>query len=1195
MNSPNDRAQSIVERVRNCPVSDRAVFLNGACGEDVALRAEVERLLAREEQTLATAADPTRERVPAPIVSPPALGDEIVITEEAGSTIGRYRLLEKIGEGGFGAVWAAEQKEPVKRRVALKIIKLGMDTKQVVARFEAERQALALMDHPHIAKVLDGGATETGRPYFVMDLVRGIPITEYCDKQKLTTKERLELFMPVCQAIQHAHQKGIIHRDLKPSNVMVTLSDGVAHPIVIDFGVAKATNQKLTEQTLFTNFGQMIGTPAYMAPEQAEMSRLDVDTRSDIYSLGVLLYELLTGTQPFPEEELRSSGWAEVQRIIAEKEPPTPSRRLSTLTAEQRTELENRHQESPNHISGTLRGDLDWIVMKCLEKDRNRRYETANGLARDLQRHLANEPITARPPSRLYELQKTVRRHKVGFAAAVAILLVILLGACVSAWQAIRAKHAQADAEQQAATAQATLGFIQDDLFGRVRLQPNLTLFDALQVTTEQIGDRYQDKPLVEAALRLTVGKAYVGKGFRAQGTPRNAEQHLARAVELYSNTLGPTDEKTLEAKLELAWLFVHLARYHEAESLSQEVLALRKARFGPDHEETLKALLCVGYLYDFSARHEEAGLTLQRVLTAALEAETPNYQIVHDAWRGLAWVAVSTRGREELSRCRRHAFEVAREHFGPNDPQTLMDACFWTQDLRLYANRFEDSLRLAGDTYERCLQFLGEDHWTTLWCRMEIAELNHLKGFQITAELRNVLDRAADVLGDEHWNTLFTQWQLGAHQVNDGYLADGTANLADAWKRNQRVEGSDTYLSRQLGRALANGYPRQGRFAEAEDLHRRILASGRRVLPVEAPWLKEQTCLLGDLLARLAKRTEAAQVFDSAATGPAQDETAVAPGLLAAAAPHYRRSLNGLGNLTEQRLSSTQDAGDAFDLARGLLLVLDQLPSADNTQVVRLSERAADLQTDPVKQAVLLALTAWRKEDWAAAQKAAGALTIQADGRVASLGGFVLAIATFQQGNRDEAVQFLATARDRLDQVLRSGDLGEQWVNIAAALIAGDKASTAIMGKPMSPTVDADNLAHARESWQPVKELLEQADWAARRQEWEQALEGYRAAMAHPEFTWDAAVVQDQWLNHKLPALLVLTGHTNEYKQFCRDKVQTGQALYLLRAFPGGVTAQKALRNVRGTLEEIPDDQKLAERRHWQELTLGMAEYRNG
>ncbi|HXP62486.1 MAG TPA: serine/threonine-protein kinase, partial [Dongiaceae bacterium] len=362
--------------------------------------------------------------------------------------IGRYKLLEQIGEGGCGVVHMAEQEEPVRRRVALKVIKLGMDTRQVVARFEAERQALALMDHPNIARVFDAGTTETGRPYFVMELVGGVKITEYCDQYKLSTDQRLKLFIQVCQAIQHAHQKGIIHRDLKPSNILVTEGDGVAVPKIIDFGIAKATSgQELTDKTLFTAFDQFIGTPAYMSPEQAGLGRLDIDTRSDIYSLGVLLYELLTGRPPFDAAELQRAALDQILQTIREQEPPRPSTRLTGLTEQQLTAVARCRQSEPAKLAHLLRGDLDWIVMKALEKDRSRRYETANGLAVDLKRHLDNEPVVARPPGNLYKIQKLIRRNKLAFLAASVMSATLLIGLGISTWSFFKEQQARRRAE----------------------------------------------------------------------------------------------------------------------------------------------------------------------------------------------------------------------------------------------------------------------------------------------------------------------------------------------------------------------------------------------------------------------------------------------------------------------------------------------------------------------------------------------------------------------------------------------------------------------------------------------------------------------------------------------------------------------------------------------------------------------------
>jgi serine/threonine protein kinase/lipopolysaccharide biosynthesis regulator YciM len=501
-----DEESIFAAALRKASPAERRAFLAEACAGDAELRACVEALLLAHEN-------------PDSFLEPQSAGlaptaDEQPLCERPGTAIGPYRLLEQIGEGGFGIVFMAEQQQPLRRKVALKVLKPGMDTQQVVARFEAERQALALMDHPNIARVLDAGQTDSGRPYFVMELVKGLPITDYCDQNQLTPRERLELFGDVCRAVQHAHQKGVIHRDLKPSNVLVTVQDGAPLAKVIDFGIAKALGQPLTDRTLFTGFAQLVGTPLYMSPEQAALSNVDVDTRSDVYSLGVLLYELLTGTTPFDKERIREASYDEIRRIIREEEPPRPSTRVTTLGHAAAT-LSTRRRSDPKRLSQLLRGELDCIVMKCLEKDRNRRYESASSLAHDLGRYLRDEPVLARPPSSWYRFRKFARRNRTGLTIGGLIALFVLLPVGALGWSAWdrAAREREAD-RNQAAQRAATEQHVSRALDEAAELQRQKKWPEALEVVKraegfatgadeslrERVGELRRD---VEMVLRL--------------------------------------------------------------------------------------------------------------------------------------------------------------------------------------------------------------------------------------------------------------------------------------------------------------------------------------------------------------------------------------------------------------------------------------------------------------------------------------------------------------------------------------------------------------------------------------------------------------------------------------------------------------------------------------------------------------------
>jgi serine/threonine protein kinase/Flp pilus assembly protein TadD len=622
--------------------AEREAYLEDACAGKPEMRAQVDSLL--------KAHNDVGSFLDGPAFDAQRTGPMEPIAEQPGTIIGPYKLLEQIGEGGFGVVFMAEQEHPIRRRVAVKVIKPGMDTRQVIARFEAERQALALMDHPNIAHVLDAGATDSGRPYFVMELVRGVPITEFCDHHRIAVDERLKLFMAVCHAVQHAHQKGIIHRDLKPTNVLVTLHDGEPVAKVIDFGVAKATGQRLTDKTLFTAFAQMIGTPLYMSPEQTEMSGLDVDTRSDIYSLGVMLYELLTGTTPLDKERLQQAAYDEIRRIIREEEPPKPSTRISTLGATA-TAISTQRQSEPVKLSNLVRGELDWIVMKCLEKDRNRRFETASGLAADIERYLNDEQVLACPPSTAYRFRKFARRHKAKLATAsvVAVALLFAVGSLGWAMRDRTARHAkvagqielilsemeQLEREQKWAEA----------LLAARRADAVVIGGEADAATVRRVRERLEDLEFLDRLEQIRMQRITLVDGkFDDAGADRN----YARAFRDYGVDVGALAVETsidrLKARPALViplaaalddWVLVRrnvsekdAARWKPlvavARGIDPEPLRDRlRATWGKPDSEVLDELLRLAESIDVRAQHPATLLSLARTLRGVKQSDS--------------------------------------------------------------------------------------------------------------------------------------------------------------------------------------------------------------------------------------------------------------------------------------------------------------------------------------------------------------------------------------------------------------------------------------------------------------------------------------------------------------------------------------------------------------------------------------------
>ncbi|MBE7504188.1 MAG: protein kinase [Verrucomicrobiales bacterium] len=681
--------------VQKPTAEERAAFLDNVCRDHPGLRAQLGALL---EGHFGAAGF-----LPKPVAVEPAplTGATPAPAETAAPRLGRYKLLEKIGEGGFGEVWMAEQREPVKRRVALKIIKPGMDSRQVVARFEAERQALAMMDHPNIAKIFDAGMTEDdrsadfspqdrssasaapqvsdaphgppplrdesrapirgGRPYFVMELVRGTKITDYCDQNALPTRDRLTLFIQVCQAIQHAHQKGIIHRDIKPSNILVTLHDGVPVPKVIDFGIAKATHQDLTDKTVFTQFQQFVGTPAYISPEQAEMSGLDVDTRADIYSLGVLLYELLVGQTPFDPKEMMKGGLDALRQIIREKEPLKPSTRLKTLPVVEVTTTAQRRQTDPLRLAHQLRGDLDWIVMKCLEKDRTRRYETANGLAMDLRRHLSCEPVLARPPSAAYRLQKTWQRHRGVFMAGCLVAVALVAGTGVSWWQAIQAGQSRVAAEAagraEAVQRRAAQAALQQEVVERRRAEASEHVARELLyvASLNLIRQAWEENHLgrIRELLEQTAGST--ARGFEWYYWQRQA--HLDRktfwghSARLWSAAFSPDGRRMVSASEDGTAKVWDLATGQELLTLVGHEDSVRSAAWSPDGSQIVTGSKdYVARIWDAATGREIRRLGGHRAAIRAVAFSPDGQRIVTASQDATARVWEAATGRQVLT-----------------------------------------------------------------------------------------------------------------------------------------------------------------------------------------------------------------------------------------------------------------------------------------------------------------------------------------------------------------------------------------------------------------------------------------------------------------------------------------------------------------------------------------------------------------
>jgi serine/threonine protein kinase/uncharacterized protein HemY len=797
---------------------------------------------------------------------PTAIPTQILQSSKADRVINvpGYRMIQKLGEGGMGEVWEAEQMDPIRRRVALKVVKWGMDTREVIARFESERQALALMNHPAIARVYDAGATEQGSPFFAMELISAMPINTYCDHHKLGTRARLELLVEVCDGVQHAHQKGIIHRDLKPSNVLVTVQDNKTLPKIIDFGVAKATAQPLTEASVYTTFGQLIGTPEYMSPEQAEMTGLDIDTRSDIYSLGVMLYELLAGALPFNPNELRRSSLAEIQRKIRDEDPPRPSAQFSRLDHESSLRVAANRNSDPATLVRRLKGDLDWIVMKALEKDRTRRYETANALALDLERYLHDEPVRARPPSTSYRMRKFIRRHSVGVTAASLVLVALILGIGGTTVGLIRTRRAELAARREAATAAQVSGFLVDlfQVSDPSEARGNsVTAREILGKGAARIRTDLQGQPDVQARLMHTIGKVYSELGLypearglleeaantreriggesaelaetlaalgdlsTTQGQYEQAIPLLQRSLSLRERILGPESIAVAQSLNSLASVYRQQGKYTEAIPLLQRSLRIRERIFGTNHAEIASTASTLASVYAEQGKYAEAEPIFQRALTIREKTLGPDHPDVAGQLNNLANINFEQGKLAEAEGLYTRALAIYEKAYGP-DHANVARALYNLANVYGDQRKFTDALKL----YQRAVgiweKALGPDHpnfaagLTALGSTLESLE----RYTEAEPALKRALAIREKSLAPDHPFIATSAQYLGDLYRKEKRYTEAEALLLRALKiREKSLEPTSQYLAYSY-HALGNLYRDTGRYDEAESYYDRAM-----------------------------------------------------------------------------------------------------------------------------------------------------------------------------------------------------------------------------------------------------------------------------------------------------------------------------------------------------------------------------------
>ncbi len=1028
MNGAPDPDIAVFTEALRLPLEERDRYLSEACKGDNEFRLRVEALLQAYEQAGDFLGRPAAER-------PPKAAEVLAAAEKPGDRIGHYKLLQQIGEGGCGVVYMAEQEEPVRRRVALKIIKPGMDTKSVIARFEAERQALALMDHPNIAKVFDAGATEAGRPYFVMELVRGVKITEYCNQHSLTTEDRLKLFVQVCQAVQHAHQRGIIHRDIKPSNILVTQSlEGVAMPMVIDFGIAKATtDQRLTDKTVFTAFEMLIGTPAYMSPEQAALSSIDVDTRTDIYSLGVLLYELLTSSTPFEAVELLKAGLDEIRRVIREQEPLRPSTRLSKMTEADLTTVAQQRRSEPPRLIHSIRGDLDWIAMRALEKDRTRRYETANDLALDVKRFLENEPVSARPPSKLYKFQKTVQRNKLLFAG-VSVIAVLLISSLIIL-STLLTRERQARQQSQLVTP-----LLEDMIKGvgaavarggdiRIKLQ------DILDRATKRVRTELHNQPAVEAQLCSLIGMLYVdiGKYDQAIEMVRIA---LANEEKLH----GRNSAETAASLYHLGYSLWKKGDLANAEKAHREALSIRLQLYGTNHADVAASLCGLGSVYNDQFRHKEAEPLLRQALEIRRQLFPTNNLEVAESLQSLALLYQSEGRWPEAEKKAQEFLDMCRKIPGREDRVAAA-----LEDLAVaagYNGKRDEQEAAHKEAFAIKRQMLPEGHPYVVKSISNLGEILRLKGnlTEAHAVLKTAISIQRKLLGDDYPDTITSLGSFGQVLESEGNLADAEAVYREAlasWRRSGDHNPGSLWGWGQLCNVLVA----QRKYREAEQLLAEVLTPR---------FVKEPACsdLLGrrlDLMGRQGRWKEAAvDATTMKQYQPADYYWSYTVAVLLVMT-HDRSAYEQLCQRIPAGFAETTNPYIAQRIAEGCLL----LPNSpvDLLLVDRLATRAVTLGNGGAYFQPCKALSEYRQGSFPGAVEWADKSLKNSEAFARAKGCAVLAMSQWRLGLKDAARSSLGQG-NKLAQDISSNqavDLGDKWLDWLVARILLNEATELI------------------------------------------------------------------------------------------------------------------------------------------------------